>query len=135
MSFTVEIPVPPSLNNAFFNRKAGGRVKTPTYRKWCRAAALTIVASVQAKDRVSGPFRISINLPSHIAGDIDNRVKGIVDALVASGRVDDDKNMEELHVRRRHVGEKVLVHVKPDRPDPASYQTDPKWAAELAEAA
>lgn len=115
MSFTVEIPVPPSLNNAFYNRKVGGRVKTPAYRTWLQAAALTIVANVQAQHRVSGPFRISINLPAAMNGDIDNRVKGIVDALVASGRVDDDRNMEELHVRRRHDAQTVLVHVKPDR--------------------
>lgn len=113
--FSVEIPLPPSLNNAFFNRKQGGRVKTPAYKKWCNEAGWTIRAFVPADASIKGPFRISINLPRTMNGDIDNRVKGIVDALVVSGRIDDDRHMEELHVRRRHDKETVLVHVKPDR--------------------
>lgn len=115
MTFTVEIPVPPSVNNAFANRKGGGRIKTRAYRAWTHEAGWTVKAKVPAADRVSGPFRISINLPRKMAGDIDNRVKGIVDVLVAAGRIDDDQHMEELHVRRRHNGDGALVHVKPDR--------------------
>lgn len=115
MTFTIELPVPPSLNNAFFNRRAGGRVKTPAYRAWINSAGWTIKASVPAEDRVGGPFRIAINLPHHTPGDIDNRVKGIVDALVAAGRVDDDRNMEELIVRRTRDAETVLVHVRAAR--------------------
>ena len=115
MSFTVEVPVPPSLNNAFFNRRQGGRVKTPAYRKWLDAAGWEIKAQVPAASRVAGPFIVSINFPSFMNGDIDNRVKGIVDALVTSGRVDDDRFMEEMRVRRRHKGERVRVYVKADR--------------------
>ena len=113
MAFTVEIPVPPSLNNAYFNRRQGGRVKTKAYKDWCAAAGWAIKAGVKADDRVAGAFRVSINLPRHMNGDIDNRVKGILDALVTSGRIDDDRNMEELRVQRRHDGDGALVHVKP----------------------
>lgn len=118
MSFSIEIPVPPSVNAAFFNRTFGkgrGRVKTKAYREWLSTAGWKVKSEVQAADRVSGPFRISINLPASMNGDIDNRVKGIVDLLVACERVDDDRNMEELVVRRRNAGPLALVHVKPVR--------------------
>lgn len=118
MSFSVEIPVPPSVNAAFFNRVSGrgrGRVKTKAYRDWLVAAGWTVRAAVPATDKVQGPFRISINLPASMNGDIDNRVKGILDLLVACERVDDDRFMEELWVRRRHAGPGALVHVKPLR--------------------
>lgn len=117
MTFSVEIPVPPSVNAAFFNRAAGsggrGRGKTKAYRDWLATAGWKVKAEVSAAERVSGPFRISINLPATMNGDIDNRVKGIVDLLVACDRVDDDRNLEELIVRRRHDGPLALIHVKP----------------------
>lgn len=113
MSFTVEIPVPPSVNVAFRNVPGKGRVKTREYKAWQQHAALVIKTKVPNVCRVAGAFYIAINLPRATPGDIDNRVKGLVDALVKCGRVDDDRNMEELHVRRRHDGEYALVHVKP----------------------
>jgi len=115
VSFSVEIPVPPSVNVAFRNVPGKGRVQTREYRAWHQHAALVIKTKVPQASRVGGPFYIAINLPHHTPGDIDNRIKGIVDALVKCNRVDDDRNMEELHVRRRHIGEYALIHVKPLR--------------------
>jgi Holliday junction resolvase RusA-like endonuclease len=45
-------------------------------------------------------------------GDIDNRVKPILDALVKSGRVDDDRNVAELYVRKLRASDLVLVTVQ-----------------------
>lgn len=110
MTFTVMLPPPPSVNRSFANAKKG-RVKTDVYRVWRDAAAWSIVAEVPAAQRITGPFAISINLPISMKGDIDNRVKGIIDALVASQRVDDDRFMDELHVIRRAEGSKAVIVV------------------------
>ncbi len=112
MSFTVDLLPPPSVNMAFRNVVKVGRVKTGEYKRWCAYAGAAIRGHVPASERVAGKFSVSINLPRKMKGDIDNRVKGILDALVASGRVDDDRHMEELHVCRRADQEFACVIVK-----------------------
>ncbi len=110
--FTVEFPPPPSVNESYRNVPEVGRVKTKAYKAWRKAAALTVVATVPAINAVRGLFGVAINLPSKMAGDIDNRAKGIIDALVASGRVDDDKFLEELHIIRQAPGSNAIVVVR-----------------------
>jgi Holliday junction resolvase RusA-like endonuclease len=111
MSFTVELLPPPSLNNAFVNGKRG-RFKSREYKTWCAYACAAIKGRVPSKDRIGGKFCVAINLPQKMRGDIDNRVKGILDALVASTRIDDDKHMDELHVCRRAEQEFAVVIVR-----------------------
>lgn len=112
MAFTIEIQVPPSINNAFANA-AKGRVKTRDYKAWRDSVGWAIKSEVPASKRVAGPFAVWINLPCALAGDIDNRIKPIVDALVASGRVDDDQHMTEVHVCRAAPTHLAIVTVKP----------------------
>lgn len=112
MSFTVELLPPPSLNAAFKNAGKKGRVKTLSYKRWGMYASAVIKTRVAIKDRVAGPFYVAINLPRAMKGDIDNRVKGILDALVTSERVDDDKFMDELHVCRRADQDFAVVIVR-----------------------
>ena len=112
MTFTVNLPPPPSVNQSFANAKKG-RVKTAAYRSWRDAAAWAIRAQVPSKDRVAGSFYVAINLPWNLKGDIDNRIKGIVDALVTSGRVDDDRFMDEIHVCRACPTSLAVIVVKP----------------------
>jgi Holliday junction resolvase RusA-like endonuclease len=110
--FTVELLPPPSANNAFVNGRKG-RFKSKPYKVWCAYACAAIKGRVPGKDRVGGKFYVAINLPAKMRGDIDNRVKGILDALVASTRVDDDKHMDELHVCRRAEQDFAVVIVRP----------------------
>lgn len=113
MTFTVELLPPPSANNAFVNgRKGKGRFPSADYKRWRLYACAAIKNFVPAKNRVPGKFYVAINLPLKMRGDIDNRIKGILDALVSSGRVDDDKHMDELHVCRRAEQEFAVVIVR-----------------------
>ena len=107
----MNLPPPPSVNHAFANAKKG-RIKTDAYKSWRDAAAWSIIAQVGSKDRIAGSFALSINLPWNLKGDIDNRIKGIVDALVSSGRVDDDRFMDELHVCRASPTNLAVIVVK-----------------------
>ena len=100
MAFTVEISVPPSLNNAYRNIPGKGRVKSADYASWMRDAVQILTLLVPDRNRVPGPVSVSIVLPEKMPGDIDNRVKPILDALVKSGRIDDDRNVHEIYVRR-----------------------------------
>lgn len=116
MTFTVLLPVPPSVNRAFRNVAGKGRVKTRDYRQWRRNAVLSIFAQVTASRRIGGRVRITINLPSKTKGDIDNRIKGLLDALVDSRRIDDDKNVAQITVRRDYPGDLAAIIVAADDP-------------------
>ena len=101
--FDVEIPIPPSMNNAYFNLAKGkGRAKTSDYKAWKNNTAKEIQMRVPAALRIGGPVSVSILLPSKMPGDVDNRIKGVLDALVASGRIDDDRNVVK-EIGRAHV--------------------------------
>lgn len=92
MSFSVEIPVPPSANNAYANGKKG-RYKKPASVSWANEAVQEIWRQVPAALRIGGPVIVYIGLPAGMRGDCDNRIKPILDALVVSQRIDDDRNV------------------------------------------
>ena len=114
MTFHVELPPPPSVNRAFRNVPGKGRVKTRDYRTWRRDAVLEIYAQVRADKRIGGAVSVSINLPATMRGDADNRIKGLLDALVASKRIDDDKHVATINVRRTAPGKMALITVERD---------------------
>jgi Holliday junction resolvase RusA-like endonuclease len=92
--------MPPSANKLFANRPGKGRVKTKAYRNWRKAAILTIFAQVRADRRIGGPVGLSICVPTGMRGDLDNRLKSLIDALVASNRIDDDKHVQSIVILR-----------------------------------
>ena len=112
MSFTVELLPPPTINTAYRNVGGKGRVKTKEFQRWTAYALAVIKTRIPESARVAGAFFVAINLPKKMRGDIDNRVKGIIDALVASGRIDDDKHMDELHVCRRAEQDFAVIIVR-----------------------
>lgn len=101
--FDVELPLPPSLNNAYANHK-GGRHKTASYARWQADALEKILTSVPQAKRIGGAVNVSILLPERMRGDIDNRIKPILDALVASKRIDDDRNVVSVSAAKKLLG-------------------------------
>lgn len=86
---TLTIPVPPSVNKLFANR-AGGRFKTREYKDWLSEAAWMI--REQLPDPVPGRIVVLISAEREsLSADIDNRVKAILDLLVKSKVIDDDR--------------------------------------------
>lgn len=112
--FHLKLAPPPSVNRAFRNVAGKGRVKTRDYRTWRRDAVLTIYEQVPATKRIGGAVAVTINLPAGLQGDIDNRIKGILDALVASQRIDDDKHVSAITVRRNAPDKCALIWVEAD---------------------
>lgn len=100
MTFHVKLPLPPSANKLFFNVPGKGRVKTKAYTTWRKNAVLAIFAQVRADNRIAGPVALSLCVPSGMRGDLDNRLKATIDALVASNRIDDDKHVHSILILR-----------------------------------
>ena len=98
----IRLPVPPSTNAMYFNRKYGkgrGRIKTPAYRKWLVEADGWYL---EQKRRLIHPPRvplsIKIMLPK-IRGDASNRIKAAEDYLVSRGITGDDRHNHEVSVK------------------------------------
>lgn len=90
VKFTVTTP--PTDNNLFLNVAGRGRVKSPTYRKWCAAneKAVSALPALRA-------FPVAIHVTVYggkgwrMNSDIHNRVKAIPDLMVACKILPDDR--------------------------------------------
>lgn len=111
MTFTVDLPVPPPANNAFLNVRGRGRVLSPKYRAWRQEAVVSIFAQVPAALRIGGPVVVYIALPIKMRGDVDGRIKGLLDALVDSRRIDDDRHVISVTASKTHDKPTALVRV------------------------
>ncbi len=123
-SFVVNLTVPPSVNQIFRNvsavertlaeakgKKLYGRKKTKEYVAWRKTAILEIFAQVPAAKRIAGAVNVTILLPQTTQADVDNLIKPILDALVDSRRIDDDRNVWRIEIEKI-ANTRVVVHVK-----------------------
>lgn len=111
MTFTVTLPLPPSTNNLYVN-VGKGRKPSKEYAAWTKQAILETYAQVPAASRVEGIPSIVIQVPAAMPGDIDNRIKAILDCLVKARRIDDDKYIWSITITRcnlLHDGARVTV--------------------------
>lgn len=85
---TYNLPIPPSTNNLFFNRKQGGRAPTQAYVTWQTEAGLMLNA--QRARPVRGEVRIDIKVADAGRFDLDNTIKPALDLLKKHGVIEDD---------------------------------------------
>ena len=89
---TFTLPVPPSVNQMFRNVRGKGRVKTEVYDQW-RAAAKTSLR-LQSITPIAGPVVAVFGVErGSLAADIDNRIKAMLDAIVAAKIIRDDNQV------------------------------------------
>lgn len=110
MTFTVDLPMPPSSNALFTTGGFGkrGRGLSKAYRDWRDSAGLILNAAwVQAgRPMIEGPWGLDIRLNLDRRSDTTNRIKALEDLLVKAKIVPDDCWMDAAWiVRDRTVGE------------------------------
>jgi len=86
----LELPIPPSLNNAYVNIPGHGRVASHRLKRWKVEAGWE--ARCQRPGKISGPFRFAILLPASLKGDASNRIKIAEDLMVALQITPDDRH-------------------------------------------
>ena len=82
------IPTPPSVNGLYRNGKYNPRVKTERYMTWLNAAVPILRVCLP---QFPGRVLVLIGVSEKHTGDIDNRQKAVLDALVKAGRIPDDQ--------------------------------------------
>ena len=92
------VATPPTSNNLYANRRHGhGRVMTPEYRAWRKAASTTMR---EAFPYFAGPFEAEIFCSINRQRDLDNIVKPMLDALGDSKRIKGDRWADQIRLRR-----------------------------------
>ena len=90
----LDLPCPPSVNNAFFNKtdrrgRSKGRSLKRHVRDWLDYA-LRLIADQYTGDVITGHVLVVVNVEhASFSADIDNRIKLLFDALVKGGVVKD----------------------------------------------
>ncbi len=101
----LELPLPPSVNGLFVNRKGGkgrGRIKSTSYRNWLAQADKHFLMQKRSlpKEPMTGYLRLEISIPANTRGDVSNRIKAVEDFLVSRNITGDDKNNWEVLIKR-----------------------------------
>jgi Holliday junction resolvase RusA-like endonuclease len=114
----LSLPVAPSVNNAFINRKGGrgyGRIKSPSYRRWLKQAdAYYTLQGLHRAPRITAPYSCKMVFPK-LRGDLDGRAKLLLDWMVSRGLTIDDKHCRklELEIDIEANGDLVWIRVQP----------------------
>ena len=99
----VHLPYPPSTNRIWRANKAGDGTRrvsiSPEYRQWKRHADQLAIALGCCRNvkKLLGKFEAIIILKRQ-QGDLDNRVKGVLDWAQSRELIADDKHCERLTV-------------------------------------
>lgn len=96
------LPLPPSINHYF--ARNGNRTYLPAKVKEYRQAVAEIVAEA-GHETLKGRLMlfVAVHPATRAKTDLDNRAKGLQDALTHAGVWLDDEQVDELHLVRRGV--------------------------------
>jgi crossover junction endodeoxyribonuclease RusA len=100
IEIVINLPTPPSVNRLW--RSGRGRVfRSASYTNWIRAADAELMARRQRpKKRIEGPFEAHVTLSRKVRGDVDNRVKAVLDFLQSREIIRNDSDCQRLTVER-----------------------------------
>ena len=103
MEIELTLPLPPTINHYYGYRNGSVRSKYITGEgKTFRHHVALEVMIANARDKFKDArlaLDVVLNLKTR-AGDIDNRIKALFDALEHADVFDNDRQIDEFHVRR-----------------------------------
>lgn len=97
----LHLPWPPSVNNYYKTGRQGQRYLAMAVREYREATAESI--SQQCPELFLDErlfMEVYLFPPNKRAIDIDNRMKGLLDAITEAGMWEDDKIIDQLHIYR-----------------------------------
>ena len=108
------LPLPPSLNGAYATVMRGKtplRVPSAGLAKFKRDAARALLAQKRPADPLRGKVQITLRI-ERTRGDLDNRIKAILDALKDARVIADDRQVEQIDVAWCDVTEGAIATVE-----------------------
>jgi Holliday junction resolvase RusA-like endonuclease len=86
--------MPPSTNALFRNVKDVGRVKSTPYKRWVKTAMVSMLP--QRPKPIAGRVTVEITCRTNSRRDIDNIIKPVLDLLVRSELIEDDRMVQKV---------------------------------------
>jgi Holliday junction resolvase RusA-like endonuclease len=112
----LDLPMPISVNRIWRSHKAGkGHVSiSPEYQKWKKDAdnLLMELGQLRGVKTIIGSFEVAVTV-KRCRGDLDNRLKGILDYLQSRTFIVDDKFCERITMEWGDAPHGCRVTVKP----------------------
>lgn len=99
----LNLPLPPSVNALFANVPGRGRVRTREYKRWSIAALNYAWLSKPQGGfpHFEGAFDVQITVPLKMRGDVDNRIKPVLDWLKKPADIiSDDVKAQKASIAR-----------------------------------
>lgn len=107
----LRLPMPPSSNAVWAQRKGGGVRLSDRYRRWLTDAGWRI--NVQKPGRIAGGYVLTMWLPAVSRMDQDNAIAGVSDILQSFGIIGNDRDAEETHLHWHGASNDLVLELRP----------------------
>lgn len=105
MTKKLTLPMPPTVNH-YWARARNGAVYLTAKAKKFKTDVAWCVAGQKPKRYTDGErlaMRVTLNFATKAKNDIDNRLKGLLDALTNAGVYGDDSQIDKIYIERGEV--------------------------------